>query len=212
VGGPGSGPKKGQKKRNRYKSFEEAAGYEPEFVPPTFDREIIKAIGVFSEDGNHEFPRSGNRKYKFEMVGHLLDEVVRGVSIRIACDAVGLDTTTYFAWVRNRPDFADLVTIAEGLYATQIEKKLYEIGMRDDNVLALIAAANNKLRKYGWGKDTRTEINIHLEGAADVNHILSDPQRILEANRHEAELQRLEDEAIEGKFRVLPKHDEEQSE
>ena len=209
MGGPGSGPRKGQKKKSRYKSFEEAAGYEPEFVPPTFDRDIIKAIGVFDDpDAEQTYPRSGNRKYNETMVGHLLDAVLRGIGIRIACDAVGLNERTYYHWIEQRPDFAALVTIAEGKYGSQVEEKLYLIGMRDDNVLALIAAANNKLRKYGWGKDTRTDINIRLEGAVDVTHILSDPQRILEANRHEAELQRLEDEAIDTDFRELPAHGE----
>ncbi len=209
MGGPGSGPKKGQKRKSHYKSFREAAGYDPEFVIPTFDRDIIKAIGIFDDaDREQTFPHSGNRKYNETMVTHLLDAVLRGIGIRIACDAVGLNERTYYHWIQQRPDFAALVAIAEGKYGEQVEEKLFLIGMRDDNVLALIAAANNKLRKYGWGKDSRTDINIHLEGAVDVNHILSDPARILEANRHEAEMQRLEDEAIEGEFRELPAHGE----
>jgi hypothetical protein len=210
MGGPGSGPKKGQKKKSRYKTFKEVADDRPDFVIPTFDRAIIKAIGIFEgPDIHHTYPRSGNRKYTEEMVANLLDAVLRGINIRIACDAVGLNERTYYHWIENRPDFAALVAIAEGKYGSQVEEKLFLIGMRDDNVLALIAAANNKLRKYGWGKDTRTDINIRLEGGVDVTHILSDPSRILEANRHEAELQRLEDEAVDADFRELPAHVEE---
>jgi len=57
-----------------------------------------------------------------------------------------------------------------------------------------------------WGREA-TRIEVELTGAVDVNHILSDPRLILEANRHEAMLQQLEDDAIDAEFRELPAHD-----
>lgn len=212
MGGPGSGPrKKGEPKkeaaprRNRHrKTFRQAAGYDddPPYEPPTFPRELIDQIGVFDDpNAPQTFPRTHDLKYSPELLQHLLNAVLRGISIRIVCDAVGLGERSYFRWRETRPDFDELVVIAEGMYGMQVEEKLHQIGQRDDNVLALIAAANNKLRKYGWGKGDRVDMTLRIEGGIDVNHILADPARRAAASAFEAAMQQ---DAIEGEI-VEPK-------
>lgn len=208
MGGPGSGPKKGQRK-NKYKTMAEAAGYEPEYVPPIFPREVIDAVGIFEEDDRDQtFPRTGNRKYTRELVTVILDAVRRGTTIRIICDAIGLNERTYFKWVESRPDFATLTKMANAQTLQEAESSLMRIGIQQDNVLALIAILNNKGRDYGWGRGERGDININLTTGINVQKILLSPEAIEHASALEAATQ--QEEFIEGEIvPALPEHVEE---
>lgn len=207
MGGPGSGPRKGQPRKKKYKSFREAAGYDdtPPFVPPIFPREVIDAVGVFEdEERDQTFPRTGNRKYTKHFVTLILDGIRRGGSIRIICDAVNLNERTYFHWVEQRPDFKALTRMANAQTLQDAETALYRIGIDQDNVLALIAIMNNKGREYGWGKGESIDVNLSIGGGINVQHILLSPEAIEAASRLEAATQQEEMDVIEGQFQEVP--------
>jgi hypothetical protein len=210
MGGPGSGPKKGQRSKNRYKSFRKAAGYEEEkepYVAPIFPREVIDEIGVFDDpDREQTYPRHGDRSYTKTNVTAILDAILRGVHIRAATGALGINERTYYKWIDSRPDFKSLTDMAKAITASHMMEALNRLAMHDDNVLAMIAWLNNQGRDFDWGKGERVDVNVQITGSVDVQHLLSDPRLIELENEAEARRQQLEDGSIEAEFKELPAH------
>jgi hypothetical protein len=138
----------------------------------------------------------------------LIEKVLKGSAPRAAAISVGITSKQFSTRMENDPEFRNLVfrsahqaegSVAENLYAQAT-------GRSPQNVQAAIAWLEKRMPEV-WGREAQ-RLEIEVTGAVDVNHILSDPRLILEVNRHEAELQRLEDDAIDAEFRQLPSHDE----
>jgi hypothetical protein len=200
MGGPGSGPKKGQRRNKYAKSFRDAAGYEEDLQPLIFPRDIIAQHLVLDEN---------DKKYNEKVVTYILDEMSNGASVVAVMDALGIHERTYYRWMETRPDFKTLVTIAEGMMAVRADKQLIHLGIDLNNPVALVMWLNAHGKRYGYGRqDVRIDHNIHLDGAVDVNHILRDPKLIALENELEARRQQIEDGIIDGDFRELPPHEE----
>lgn len=214
MGGPGSGPKKGQR-RNKNKTMAESAGYVDEYVPRVFPRDIIDDIGEFDDPDRDKMGSSGgDRKYTKELVTAILDAILNGVHVRTTTDALGIHERTYYRWIEQKEDFKTLTRMAKARDLAEAMKMLTRLGAQSQNpnVLAIIAKLNNSAREYDWGKqDGKIDMTVRIEGAVDVNHILRDPKLIELENELEARRQQIEDGIIEGDYKELPPHEEQAS-
>jgi hypothetical protein len=138
----------------------------------------------------------------------MIDKILRGSAPRAAAVSVGITSKQFSTRLENDLAFRDLVLRAAHQAEGGVAEALYTqaIGRSPQSVQAAIAWLEKRHPEL-WGREAQ-RIEIELTGAVDVNHILSDPRLIAEANRHEAMLQALEDgETVDAEFRELPAFD-----
>jgi len=142
-----------------------------------------------------------------EQLAVMLDKILRGSAPRAAAIAVGITSHQFGKRMESDALFRDLVLRAAHEAESSVAQNLYRAatGNSPQNVQAALGWLEKRHPEL-WGREAQ-RIEIELTGAVDVNHILSSPALIAEANAHEARLQQIEDEAIEGEFRELPAFD-----
>jgi hypothetical protein len=137
----------------------------------------------------------------------MIEKVLKGSAPRAAAIAVGITSKQFSTRMESDPKFRDLVLRASSQAEGSVAENLYTqaTGRSPQSVQAAIAWLEKRHPDL-WGREAM-RVEIEHSGQVDVNHILADPRRIIEVNRHEAELQRLEDEATDAEYRELPAHD-----
>ncbi len=110
-----------------------------------------------------------------------------------ACRAVNISRKTVNEWVRNDPDFGELLEEMEEYKDDFIEDKFLQL-IRDDNEKAIIAAAKMRLHKRGYGEKRTKDVNIKVSGGLQSKISIDDAklpiavrQQLLAAHRQKQE-------------------------
>lgn len=72
-------------------------------------------------------------KYNAEIVKAICDELRNGEHIERVCVKVGINKTTFFDWVKKKPNFSDAIEKAKAEFnktiVSKLEKSLWEVAM-----------------------------------------------------------------------------------
>jgi len=65
-------------------------------------------------------------KYNQETVDILVRHIKGGSTITSACDAVGINKTTFYDWMKTKPNFSNAIKKAQSIPNKKVEKALYK--------------------------------------------------------------------------------------
>ncbi len=131
---------------------------------------------------------------------------LNGTSRAGSWKAIGVEPEIGAEMVREDRGVRRALQWAEGMNELRLSANATKIATSlSPNAVQALSFILERQHSEGWARENVLRVTGELSLGVDVNHILSDPRLILEANRHEAMLQQLEDgEVIDAEFRQLP--------
>lgn len=66
-------------------------------------------------------------KYSKELAEAIANSIRKGSTKKSACIAAGICEDTFFTWLKDKPEFSELITRVEAEMVSSVENKLYQL-------------------------------------------------------------------------------------